>query len=66
MYEIHRYVILHKCFDSYTCMSHNITIVTEGSIICGLCLIIDDYLVFNNCAITYEELVFLINHLCTS
>ena len=26
----------------------------------------DDYTVFNNCAITKEELLFLINHLCTS
>ena len=53
-----------KCFDSY--MSHSITVFPEGSFIRDLCLMRDDYSVFNNCAITKEELVFLINHLCTS
>ena len=48
---------LHKCFDSY--MSHSITVFQEGSFIRDLCLIRDDYTVFNNCAITKEELVFL-------
>ena len=53
-----------KCFDSY--MSHSITVFPEGSFTRDLCLMRDDYSVFNNCAITKEELVFLINHLCTS
>ena len=53
-----------KCFDSY--MSHSITVFPEGSFIRDLCLMRDDYSVFNNCAITKEELFFLINHLCTS
>ena len=48
---------LHKCFDSY--MSHSITVFPEGSFIRDLCLITDDYTVFNNCAITKEELVFV-------
>ena len=47
-------------------MSHKVTDVSEGSFIRDLCLIKYDYTVFNNCAITNEELVFLINHLCTS
>ena len=55
---------LHKCFDS--CMSHSITVFSEGSFIRDLCLIRDNYTVFNNYAITKEELFFLINHLCTS
>ena len=55
---------LPKCFDSY--MSHSITVFPEGSFIRDLCLMRDDYTVFNNCAITKEELVFSINHLCTS
>ena len=55
---------LHKCFDSY--MSHSITVFPEGFLMCDLCLMRDDYVVFNNCAITKEELFFLINHLCTS
>ena len=46
-------------------MSHSITVFPEGSFIRDLCLMIDDYTVFNNCAITKEELVFLINLLCT-
>ena len=33
-------------------MSHNITVVSEGSFIYDLCLIRDDYTVLNNCAIT--------------
>ena len=53
-----------KCFDSY--MSHSITVFPDGSFIRDLCLMRDDYSVFNNYAITKEELVFLINHLCTS
>ena len=43
---------LHKCFDSY--MSHSITVFPEGSFIRDLCLMRDDYTVFNNCAITKE------------
>ena len=68
MYEIHRKLHklrkLHKCFDSY--MSHNVTVFLEGSFIRDLCLIKDDYTVFNNCAYIKEELFFLINHSCTS
>ena len=45
-------------------MSHSITVFPEGSFIRDLCLMRDDYTVFNNCAITKEELFFLINHLC--
>ena len=44
---------LHKCFDSY--MSHSITVFPEGSFIRDLCLMRDDYTVFNNCTITKEE-----------
>ena len=55
---------LHQCLDSY--MSHNITVDSESSFIRDLCLIIDDYTVFNNCAITNEEVVFIINHLRAS
>ena len=40
---------LHKCFDSY--MSHSITVFSEGSFI-RICVELDDYTVFNNCAIT--------------
>ena len=47
-------------------MSHSITVFPDGSFIRDLCLMRDDYSVFNNCAITKEELIFLINHLCTS
>ena len=39
-------------------MSHSITDFPEGSFIRDLCLMRDDYTVFNNCAITKEELVF--------
>ena len=61
MYGIHRYVnyinvLLHKCFDSY--MSHSNTLFPGSSFIRDLCLIRDDYTVFNNCAITKEELGF--------
>ena len=49
---------LHKCFDSYTCMSHSITVFPKGSYIRDLCLIRDGYTVFNNCAITKEKLSF--------
>ena len=45
-----------KCFDSY--MSHSITVFPEGSLIRDLCLMRDDYTVFNNCAITKEEFFF--------
>ena len=67
MYGIHRYVnylnvLIHICHN----MSHSITVFPDGSFISDLCLMRDDYSVFNNCAITKEELVFLINHLCTS
>ena len=47
-------------------MSHSITVFPEGSFIRDMYLIRDDYTVFNNCAITQEELDFLINHLYTS
>ena len=46
-------------------MPHNVTVASECALIRDLCLIRDDYTVFNNCAITKEELVFLINNLCT-
>ena len=46
-------------------MSHSIAVFPKGSFIRDLCLIRDDYTVFNNCAITKEELGFLINHLVT-
>ena len=42
-------------------MSHNITVVSESSFMRDLCLIRDDYTVFNNCAITKEELAGLFN-----
>ena len=48
-------------------MSHSIIIFLGGSFIRDLCLIRDDYTVFDNCAITKKELYFfIINHLCTS
>ena len=64
MYGIQRYVnyinvLIHICLIILQFFS-------EGSFIRDLCLIRDDYTVFNNCAITNEELVFLINYLCTS
>ena len=46
-------------------MSHSITVFTEGSFIRDLCLIRDHYTVFNNCAITKEELGFLIKGECS-
>ena len=46
---------LHKCFASY--LSRSITVFSEGSFIRDQCLMRDDYTVFNNCAITKEELV---------
>ena len=39
-------------------MSHTITVFPEGYFICDLCLIRDDYTVFNNCVITKEERFF--------
>ena len=39
-------------------MSHSITVFPEGFFIRDLYLIEDDYFVFNNCAITKEELFF--------
>ena len=45
-----------KCFDSY--MSYSITVFPEGSFIRALYLIRDDYTIFDNCAITKEELFF--------
>ena len=58
MNGIHRYVNYINVFDSY--MSHSITVFPEGSFIRDLCLMRDDYAVFNtsNCAITKEELDF--------
>ena len=47
---------IHKCFDSY--MSHSITAFPEDSFIRDLCLIRNDYTVFNNCAITKRRTVF--------
>ena len=41
-------------------MSHSIIGFPEGSFIRDLCLIRDDYTVFNNCAITKEEFVYLL------
>ena len=41
-------------------MSHSITVFSEGSFIRDLCLMRDDCTVFNNCAITKEELAFLV------
>ena len=35
-------------------MSHSITVFPEGSFIRKLCLMRDDYTVFNNCANTKE------------
>ena len=55
MYGIHRYV-------NYI----NVLIHIIMFFIRDLCLIRDYHTVFNNCAITKEELSFLINHLCTS
>ena len=37
-------------------MSYNITVASEGAFIRDLCLIKDNYTVFNNCSIT-EKLV---------
>ena len=64
MYGIHRYVnyinvLIHICL-------YSITVFSAGSFIRDLCLMRDDYAVFNNCVITKEELVLLINHLCIS
>ena len=59
MYGIHQYV-------NYLNVLIHITVFPEGSFIRDPCLMRDDYAVFNNCAITKKELVFLINHLCTS
>ena len=39
-------------------MSHSITVFPEVSFIRDLCLMRDDYNVFNNCAITKEKLGF--------
>ena len=47
----HRYVNYINVFDSSTCMSHNITVVSDGAFIRDLCFIRDHYTVFNNCAI---------------
>ena len=65
MYGIHRYVNYINVLIHIT-VSHSITVFPEGSFTRDLCLIRDDYSVINNCAITKEELGFLINHLCTS
>ena len=67
MYGIHGYVNYINVLIHI--MSHSITVFSEASFIHDLCLARDDYTtytVFNNCAITKEELIFLINHLCTS
>ena len=39
-------------------MSHSNTVFPEGSFIRDLCLMRDDYTVFNNCTIAKEELGF--------
>ena len=63
MYEIHRYV------NYITVLIYIYLIVLKFFqkvfFIRDLCLIRDDYIVFNNCAITKEEL-FKTSHLCTS
>ena len=64
MYGIRRYVNYINVLIHI--MSHSITVFLEGSFMRELFLIRDDYTVFNNCAITREELLFLVNHLCTS
>ena len=46
----------YKCFD--LCMFHNITVASEGAFICDLCLVRNDYTVFNSCASTKLKLVF--------
>ena len=56
MYEIHRYVnyinvLIHICLIV-------LQFFPEGSFIHDLCLMRDDYTVFNNCAITKEEFFF--------
>ena len=56
MYGIHRYVNYINVFIHI--MSHSITVFSEGSFIRDLCLMRDDYTVFNNCAITKEEFFF--------
>ena len=58
MYGIHRYVNYINILI-HIILSHSITVFPEGSSIRDLCLIRDDYTVFNNCAITKEELFFL-------
>ena len=47
-------------------MSHSVTVFPEDYFIRDLCLIRNDYTVFNNYAIAKEELGFLIIYLCTS
>ena len=54
---------VHKCFDSH--ISHNIMVVSKVALTLDLCLIRDDYTVFNNFEITKEELVSLIIYLST-
>ena len=57
MYGIHSYVN----YILVSVLIHIYLIVLQcpgGSFIRDLCLIRDDYNVFNNCAITNEELVF--------
>ena len=57
MYGIHCYVNYINVLI-HICLNHSITVFPEGSFIRDLCLMRDDYTVFNNCAITKEELDF--------
>ena len=42
-------------------MSHSITVFPEGSFIRDLCLMRDDYTVFNNCTINYKRRTVFLN-----
>ena len=57
MYGIHCYVNYINV-SIYIIMSHSITVFPEGSFIRDLCLMRNYYTVYNNCAITKEELFF--------
>ena len=56
MYGIQRYVNYINVLIHIR--SHSFTVFPEGSFIRDLCLMRDDYTVFNNCAITKEELFY--------
>ena len=57
MYGIHRYVNYINVLI-HICLIDSITVFPKGSFIRDLCLIRDDYTVFNNYAITKEKLFF--------